>query len=353
MIDNESRDRTFEEAAQAGGRVIKEPKRGYGHCVYRALQEALADPSARLICLCEGDMTFRAKDLEKLLAFIDHADIVNGTRIVEQLRDYSTQLSTFMYYGNFFVGKLLEFKHMGRGTFTDVGTTYKLVRRESLERLMPLLNPKSTSLSMRISSIPHSVTVNASWNVRLRSMRGSASARGATAAMRARPVGLRMIAGLVFGWKARPRLESRTLTHWRATITTRRRFVPEGPSRIRSPPDLSPERSSPGAAGAGGASWPPARAVRPIRLRDGVPKVGCDMKQAPMVSRRRDHDIELAVAHSVQDGTGVEFSEALLVRQQVRLGESWGGVEQREPWNGGKDAMALQGLLQRREGVVA
>ena len=86
-------------------------------------------------------MTFRAKDLDKLLAYIDHADIVNGTRIVEQLREYSTQLSTFMYYGNFFVGKLLEIKHLGRGTFTDVGATYKLVRRKSIERLLPALDP--------------------------------------------------------------------------------------------------------------------------------------------------------------------------------------------------------------------
>ena len=46
-----------------------------------------------------------------------------------------------MYYGNFFVGKLLELKHLGRGTFTDVGTTYKLLRRDSLTRLMPILNP--------------------------------------------------------------------------------------------------------------------------------------------------------------------------------------------------------------------
>ena len=205
VIDNESRDRTFEEAAQAGGRVIKEPKRGYGHCVYRALQEALADPSARLICLCEGDMTFRGKDLEKLLAFIDHADIVNGTRIVEQLRDYSTQLSTFMYYGNFFVGKLLEFKHMGRGTFTDVGTTYKLVRRESLERLMPLLNPNinlafnahflDTALGNGECIVECPITFHA---------RVGISKGGNTSNARAARVGLEMIAGLVFGWKARP-----------------------------------------------------------------------------------------------------------------------------------------------------
>ena len=32
-------------------------------------------------------MTFRAKDLDKMITYIDHANIVNGTRIVEQLRD--------------------------------------------------------------------------------------------------------------------------------------------------------------------------------------------------------------------------------------------------------------------------
>jgi hypothetical protein len=87
-----------------------------GDVSYRCFQEALAEEDSELIVLCEGDLTFRAADLEKLLAYVDHATIVNGTRIVEQLRDYSTQLSTFMYYGNFFVGKLLELKHLGRGT---------------------------------------------------------------------------------------------------------------------------------------------------------------------------------------------------------------------------------------------
>jgi len=141
VVDDQSRDATAELARQAGARVAVETSPGYGRCVYRCFQEALADSDSELIVLCEGDLTFRAADLEKLVAYVDHADIVNGTRIVEQLRDYSTQLSTFMYYGNFFVGKLLELKHLGRGTFTDVGTTYKLVRRDSLKRLMPLLNP--------------------------------------------------------------------------------------------------------------------------------------------------------------------------------------------------------------------
>src|SRR5215813_606641 len=140
VVDNNSRDETFNTALRAGARVVVEKDPGYGRCVYRCFKEALKE-DGQLIVLCEGDMTFRARDLEKLLAYIDHADVVNGTRIVEQLREHSTQLSTFMFYGNFFVGKLLELKHLGRGTFTDVGTTYKLIRRRSLERLLPHLNP--------------------------------------------------------------------------------------------------------------------------------------------------------------------------------------------------------------------
>jgi hypothetical protein len=131
----------MERARAAGAIVCNEPSPGYGSCVYRCLTEALQYDDTELVALAEGDMTFRAADLAKFLAYMPHAEIVNGTRIVEQLRSYDTQLSTFMYYGNFFVGKLLEVKHLGKGTFTDVGTTYKMVRRDALRRLLPKLDP--------------------------------------------------------------------------------------------------------------------------------------------------------------------------------------------------------------------
>ncbi len=114
---------------------------GYGRCVFRCLSEAARYDDTDLVVLCEGDRTFRAFDIEKLVAYAPHADIVNGTRIVEPLRQYQTQLSTFMYYGNLFVGKLLEFKHLGRGTMTDVGTTYKLCRRDALIELSAAPQP--------------------------------------------------------------------------------------------------------------------------------------------------------------------------------------------------------------------
>jgi hypothetical protein len=202
VVDNNSRDGTAECARNAGARVVTEAERGYGRCVYRCFQEALLESDVTLIALCEGDMTFRARDLEKLVAYIDHAEIVNGTRIVEQLREHSTQLSTFMYYGNFFVGKLLELKHLGRGTFTDVGTTYKLLRRDSLARLMPVLNPavnlefNAHFLDAAVGHGARVVECPITFHPRVGISKG-----GNVNNFRALAVGLRMIMGLCFGWR--------------------------------------------------------------------------------------------------------------------------------------------------------
>jgi glycosyltransferase involved in cell wall biosynthesis len=204
VVDNNSRDKTNDLARAAGAIVFREMKPGYGNCVYRCFQEALAEQDVQLIVLCEGDMTFRARDLDKFLAYIDHADIVNGTRIVEQLREYSTQLSTLMYYGNFFVGKMLELKHLGRGTFTDVGTTYKVVRRKSLELLVPLLNPNinlefnAHFLDTALAAGQRLVECPITFHPRVGISKG-----GNANNLRALRVGLRMMAGLCFGWRRR------------------------------------------------------------------------------------------------------------------------------------------------------
>lgn len=202
VVDNNSIDGTREAAELAGASVIEEAAPGYGHCVYRALTEAVRYSDTELVLLCEGDMTFRAQDIDKFLAYVPHAEIVNGTRIVEQLRDRDTQLSTFIYYGNFAVGKLLELKHIGRGTFTDVGTTYKLCRTRALERLLPRLDPRinlefnahflDKALESGIDLVECPITFFA---------RVGRSKGGNVNDIRALKVGLRMIAGLLFGWK--------------------------------------------------------------------------------------------------------------------------------------------------------
>jgi len=203
VVSNNSSDNTMSVASGAGAIVLNEPKQGYGHCVYRCLEEGLAlTEGAELIVLCEGDMTFRAADIEKLIAYAPHADIVNGTRTVEPLRAHTTQLSTFMFYGNLFVGKLLEAKHLGRATLTDVGTTYKLCRHDALKRLMPLLDP-TLNLEFNAHFIDRAlgyglkvVECPVTFHPRVGESKG-----GNVSNRRALTVGLRMILGILSEWR--------------------------------------------------------------------------------------------------------------------------------------------------------
>ena len=127
---------------------------------------------------------------------------MNGTRIVEQLRSRKTQLTTFMYYGNFAVGKLVELKYIGQGTFTDVGTTYKLCRNTALAQLLPNLNPAinlefnahflDRALRQKLKIVECPITFHNRLGV---------SKGGNVNNLRALKVGVRMILGIVLGWK--------------------------------------------------------------------------------------------------------------------------------------------------------
>jgi glycosyltransferase involved in cell wall biosynthesis len=202
VVSNNSTDATFERAVAAGAITVNESAPGYGRCLFRCASEAINYDDTELIVLCEGDRTFRAFDLDKLVAFAPHADIVNGTRTVECLRQYSTQLSTFMYYGNLFVGKLLEAKHLGRSTITDVGTTYKLCRKIALVQLLPRLCPAvnlefnahflDIALENGFTVVECPITFHG---------RVGVSKGGNTSDLRALKVGCRMMIGIIFSWR--------------------------------------------------------------------------------------------------------------------------------------------------------
>ena len=202
VISNNSSDGTMAAAEAAGAIVFNETRQGYGACVHRALRQALTFEDTELTVLCEGDLTFRAMDIDKLLAYIRHADVVNGSRIVEQLQERDTQLSIYMHYGNLFAGKVLELKHLGAVSLTDVGTTYKICRNSALRDLMQRLDPRinlefnayflDTALKsgMRILECP------ISFHPRVGASKGgNVNNRIATR------LGLRMLYGIFVDWK--------------------------------------------------------------------------------------------------------------------------------------------------------
>ena len=202
VVDNNSRDRTESVARIAGAVAVVETRPGYGNCVYRALEEGASYLDTDLVVLCEGDMTFRASDIDKLLAYISHGDVVNGTRIVEQLRSPTTQLTTFMFWGNFVGAKLLEAKHLGRGTITDLGTTYKLCRsqflREHLREFDRNVNLEFNAhfLDTMLGSGYKLVEAPVTFYPRVGESKG-----GNVSNVRAVKVGVRMFVGIVFSWR--------------------------------------------------------------------------------------------------------------------------------------------------------
>jgi len=81
VVDNNSKDRTHEEARQTRARVVSETAQGYGHALRRGLREASGD----LVIMAEPDGTFAGRDVAKLLAYADDFDVVCGTRTTREL----------------------------------------------------------------------------------------------------------------------------------------------------------------------------------------------------------------------------------------------------------------------------
>ena len=128
VIDNNSKDGTASIAAQQGATVIHEAQQGYGFACMRALKEAAS--RGDIIVLVEGDRTFSSSDLNKLLAYLENVDMVLGTRTTRELLEKGSQLDWLMNPANQIMAKLIQLRFWGT-RFTDVGCTYRAIRRDA------------------------------------------------------------------------------------------------------------------------------------------------------------------------------------------------------------------------------
>src|SRR6516164_5501954 len=142
VVDNNSTDGTKKRAKQAGARIVNETQQGYGHASKTALMSATGD----LVFIVEPDGTFRPLDVYKFLPYADEFDAVFGTRTSKTCIWSGSNMGMFLRYGNLVVGKLLEYLHNGP-CLTDVGCTYKLLRRESLQKIMDQLTVGASHFS--------------------------------------------------------------------------------------------------------------------------------------------------------------------------------------------------------------
>lgn len=191
VANNNSSDNTAEVAARAGATVVWEPRPGYGY----ACQAALRSANSNFVILVESDSTFRAGDVLKFLAYAEEFDVVFGTRTSKSCIWEGSNMGPFLRYGNWAVAKLLEYLHNGP-CLTDVGCTYKLFRREALQRLIPMFSVGRSHFSpelmiLAIRSKLNCVEIPIHYQPRL----GTSKITGSS--WKAFRLGLRMIAMIV------------------------------------------------------------------------------------------------------------------------------------------------------------
>lgn len=141
VVDNNSTDRTMEVARARGAVVVPETKQGYGYACMGGLRYALENTSADWIVLSEGDMTFFSEDTDKLLPYLEDCDLVLGTRTTWVLTRSGSQMDWFMAWGNMFLAHLIRLRYwdpvfMGQIRLTDVGCTFRAIRRSALTQII-------------------------------------------------------------------------------------------------------------------------------------------------------------------------------------------------------------------------
>ncbi len=131
VVDNNSRDRTHDEAARSGARVVRETAQGYGHALRRGLREATGD----IVIMAEPDGTFLGRDMLKLLVYSEDFDMVCGTRTTRELIWEQANMGWFLRIGNWTVAKMIQLLYDGP-SLTDCGCTLRLTHRAALLRIL-------------------------------------------------------------------------------------------------------------------------------------------------------------------------------------------------------------------------
>jgi glycosyltransferase involved in cell wall biosynthesis len=132
VVNNNAAAGTSDEVARTRAREVHEQRQGYGHAIRRGFRDA----EGELIVVCEPDGTFHGKDIVKLLAYADDFDVVYGTRTTEEFIWTGANMGLFLKWGNYAVAKLMEFLY-NTVCLTDVGCTYRLIKRGALRQIEP------------------------------------------------------------------------------------------------------------------------------------------------------------------------------------------------------------------------
>ncbi len=160
VIDNNSTDNTGKIARKNGAIVYIEKHQGYGAAIKRGMAEATGD----IIVIIEGDNSFSFQDLHHFLSLLPDNDLIIGSRTNPEVSGNNPYFSAILRLGNRVFGKIANVLYPDLD-LTDVGCTYRILRKDLNKKLVKVLNAdgpefsiemiiKATKLKARINEIP-------------------------------------------------------------------------------------------------------------------------------------------------------------------------------------------------------
>jgi dolichol-phosphate mannosyltransferase len=128
VVDGLSTDNTVENARKCGARVIMEHRPGKGIAMITGVKHARGD----VICFTDGDGTYPARYIPRMLGLLEECDVVVGSRLLLK-QNANNSLNTFLHY-SFFPSLFRRFYYAKFKTSEPI-TGFRVMRKSTWNKL--------------------------------------------------------------------------------------------------------------------------------------------------------------------------------------------------------------------------
>ncbi len=151
VANNNSTDRTAEEAGSAGAIVVDEPRKGYGWACLKGIDEC-RKLNTDIVVFLDGDYSDYPEEIPDVIRPIleEDMDMVIGSRVLGEREKGS--LTPQQVFGNWLATRLIRIFY--RAKFTDLGP-FRAIRFDRLEELKMADKTYGWTIEMQIKASKH------------------------------------------------------------------------------------------------------------------------------------------------------------------------------------------------------
>ncbi len=156
VVDNNSTDKTTEEAKKAGATVLSEPKQGYGYACLKGIQYVQSNAiKPDIIVFMDADYSDYPGELVNVIQPIikDDYDFVVGSRALGK-KERGAMLPQ-QIFGNWLATSLMRILYNGK--FTDLGP-FRAIKLDKLLHLHMQDKTYGWTIEMQLKAIKHNLT---------------------------------------------------------------------------------------------------------------------------------------------------------------------------------------------------